>query len=325
MTELQEPPVYRDMTDEEKALADDVYSSVQAFTKQTERSRQAQDFVLGISDVGFCSERVRRTLDGQVPDDTDMLAAFLGSAIGDYIEQAYKATHPRAIIQATVEIRLVGETMTYVLPGHPDIVDPRGLLIDGKTDRGLGIVRREGPNRQQQFQRHMYGVAAFNAGLFDDDVSIEDVKVANVWFDRAADEKECHVHMEPLDLRVVEEAAWWVDEVVYAWKHNMEARKEPPREVCAVACGFYKRCRAFDTDVEGRLTDDRVLTAVGMYVEGRDLEKQGAQLKDQAKAALDGISGSTGEFSVRWVWINPTEVPPHTKRGYNRLDVRSTK
>ena len=41
-----------------------------------------------------------------------------------------------------------------------------------------------------------------------------------------------------------------------------EALKEPPREVCAATCGFFKGCREWETDVEGLLTDDTVLEAV---------------------------------------------------------------
>src|SRR5437868_3143963 len=141
---VETPP--KTMTEEERLLAEAAYAAVQAFSTQTDRARQAQDMILGVSDVGFCSERVRRTLDGQIPEETDMLAAFHGTAIGDYVERAYKAAFPRAIIQSEVEVTLKGDTITYTLTGHPDIVDPSGLVIDVKTDRGLDIVRRQGPN-----------------------------------------------------------------------------------------------------------------------------------------------------------------------------------
>lgn len=323
--ELLEPTATRAMTEEEAALAADFYTSVQDWSNNTARTRQALDAVAGISDLGFCSERLRRTMTKQVPTDTDSLAAFAGTWLGEGIEQAYKAKHPEALLQQEVSVRLVGERYAYNVPGHVDIIDPAGIVIDAKTDRGLGIVERTGPSQQQQFQRHLYGVGAFNGGLFHPDVKIEDVKVANVWMDRACDDKRFHVHMEPLSLDLVEEAARWLDEVVYAFENDQEARKEPPREVCQVTCGFFKVCRAYDTDVEGLLTDDSVLAAVSMYDEGRDLEKEGKRLKDQAKAALDGVSGSTGEFTVRWVWVNEGMVPSFRRNGYNRLDLRRIK
>jgi hypothetical protein len=112
----------------------------------------------------------------------------------------------------------------------------------------------------------------------------------------------------------------WLDDVIYAFVHQQDARKEPAREVCKATCGFYGDCRAMDTDVTGFLTDDTVLTAIEMYEEGAGLAKLGNQLKDQAKAHLTGIQGSTGEFSVRWVHVNGSHVS-YDRGGYDRLDV----
>jgi hypothetical protein len=219
------------MNEEESELAEQVYQAVQASSNFSERSQQSADFRIGISDLGFCSEKVRRMLAGIPEPVTDKTAAFIGTALGDHIEQAYCAVHPEAIRQAEVTLALTGDGGTYTLVGHPDIVHPRGVIIDFKTTRGLGIVRRNGPSQQQQFQRHCYALAA--ADLYDDDVSMDDVMVANVWFDRSGDETYPYVHMEPFSQQVVAEAAMFVDDLVYAYLHDEPARKEPPREVCA--------------------------------------------------------------------------------------------
>lgn len=322
--ELVEPGPVQGQSTEERVLSEMAYEAVQHFSRNDTRGQQAQDFRPGVSDLGFCSERTRRMLAQIEPDHTDLLSAFTGTALGDYMEQAYKARFPSAIIQAEVSVPLAGETRTYHLTGHPDIIDPSGILIDVKTSRGLNVVRRTGPSQQQQFQRHCYALGAYKAGLFDPDVTLAKVRVANVWMDRACDEKEFHTHMEPFSMGVVEEAAMWLDEVVYAFEHQQEARKEPPREMCAVTCGFYATCRNLDTDVEGLITDDTILAAVEMHREGGALEKQAKQLKDQAKAHLDGVTGSTGEFTVRWVWVNGSHVE-FDRNGYQRLDVRRIK
>jgi hypothetical protein len=220
-----------------------------------------------------------------------------------------------------VVVGLTGDRGTYQVQGHPDLIVDN-LVIDVKTARGLDIARRKGPSRQQQYQRHCYALGAWTAGLLKAD-SLDDVKVANVFIDRAAEQREFHVHMEPYNPQIVEEAAWWLDDVIYAYVNNEEARKEPPRELCEKACGFYATCRALDTDVEGLLGEDAKV-AVGLYNEGTALEREAKRLKIQAKAHLDGVTGSTGEYSVRWVHVNESEVA-FTRDAYERLDIRKMK
>jgi hypothetical protein len=309
------------MNEEEQALAATVYEAIQLSSNYSHRSMQARAFQVGISDLGWCSERTRRMLQQETPDDSDALAAFIGTAIGDHVERAVTDAWPHAIRQAGVSVTLQGERGVYNISGHPDLLVDN-TVIDVKTARGLGVARRTGPSQQQQFQRHCYAKGAVESGLLTG--PLDKVKVANVWIDRAADEHEAHVHMEPYSEQVVESAGWWLDDVVYAYVHGEEARKEPAREVCEKVCGFYSTCRAMDTDVEGLLTDDETLAAVDMFSEGTRLEREGKRLKDQARSHLSGITGSTGEYTVRWTHINESEVA-YTRGGYERLDIRRVK
>lgn len=319
------------MTPDEEKWATDIYAAIQHYTTDDERGAQSKRFEVGVSDLGFCSERTRRMLAQEDPDDTDMLPAFIGTAIGDHVEKAVqKKWGPDVLIQPKVVLTLPGSNgHTYSIPGHPDMVFPgEGVLIDGKTTRGLSLVRRIGPDRQKRFQTHGYAKAAYEDGLFGE-MPLEDVRVGNVWIDRAGDDKELHVHLEPFDPDIIWEMAEWLDEVVYAYTHDEEARKEPPREMCAVVCGFFATCRAFDTDVEGLLTDRTVTEAIAQYREGLALEKAGARLKDQAKPALEGVSGWSlveGErFALRWVHINATTIPEQERRAYDKIDLRKVK
>jgi hypothetical protein len=309
------------MDADEAKLAASVYEAIQRSSNYSTRAMQSREFRVGISDLGFCSERTRRMLKRETPEDRDMLPAWIGTALGDHAEQAICAMWPHAIRQAEVVVGLTGDRGTYQVQGHPDLIVDN-LVIDVKTARGLDIARRKGPSRQQQYQRHCYALGAWTAGLLKAD-SLDDVKVANVFIDRAAEQREFHVHMEPYNPQIVEEAAWWLDDVIYAYVNNEEARKEPPRELCEKACGFYATCRALDTDVEGLLGEDAKV-AVGLYNEGTALEREAKRLKIQAKAHLDGVTGSTGEYSVRWVHVNESEVA-FTRDAYERLDIRKMK
>jgi len=320
----EEAPPARGMNRDEEQMADAIYAAIMHASRYSERSLQAGEFRVGISDLGYCSERTRRMLGQEVPEDSDELAAFIGTAVGDHTEQALAAVWDDAILKSEVSVVLEGDGGTYQITGHPDIVrSEHGLVVDVKTARGLAVPRRTGPSQSQQFQRHLYAKGAWEAGLFGY-MGLEDVQVANAWIDRAADHHEIHVAMEPFNPDVVTAATQWLDDVVYAFLHDETARKEPPRQVCEATCGFFGTCRALETDVSGLITDETTLIAVDLYQEGLALEKRGRQLKDQANAALVGVSGSTGEFSVRWTHVNGTRVE-YDRNSYDRLIISKLK
>jgi hypothetical protein len=318
---MQQPT--RPMSADEEMLADIFYTAVQDATNNTARSLQASGHRIGVSDLGHCSEKVRRHLAGMAEEPTDKTAAFIGTALGDHIEAALISAWPEYIRQASVEVTLVGDQGTYILGGHPDLIDSAGQVIDVKTTRGLGRVQRTGPSQQQQFQRHLYAKGAHAAGLFDPDVALTNVSVANIWFDRAGDDKKPYVHAEYYDERIVEAATMWLDDVVYAYKQGEPARKEPPIQMCAVACGYYLDCRA-GTGTQGLITDPDLVAAINMHAEALDLEKRARRLKDEAKAALSGVEGSTGVYTVKWTKVSGGHVE-YDRSPYEKLDVRKLK
>lgn len=314
----------RPMTPNEQDTAKQFYEAVQSMTMNTERSLQASARKIGVSELGFCSEKLRRILNGETAEQRDKTAAFIGTALGDHIEQAALAAFPWMIRQSEVTITMVGDQGTFAIGGHPDLIDPAGTLLDVKTVNGLRMVQRTGPSQQQQFQRHCYAKAAHAAGLFHDEVRLEDVMVGNVWFDRSAEEVEPYVQMEPYDERVVEAATQWLDDVVYAYRQGEEARKEPPIAMCAKTCGFYLDCRAGRGGPQGLLEDSETLVAVQMYQEALDLEREARKMKNQAKIALNGVEGSTGHFTVKWTKVNGGPVS-YYREPYMKLDIRKVR
>jgi len=314
------------MSDEEQVLAKDIYAALMQHSHGSDRSQQARGFRFGVSDIGWCQEKSRRMLDHQMPEDTDALAAFIGTAVGDHAEDAIVAhLWPHAIKQAEVTLRVRGDVKAlYELPGHPDLIVPDWGVWDGKTDYGLSTVEREGPSFSHRFQRHGYALAAHEAGFFGS-LPLEEVMVGNFYIDRTASDKYIHVDTEPFDPDVIGEGVRWLDEVVYAYTNGEEAMKEPPREVCRATCGFFRICREHETDVHGLITDPFLIGHVEAYLEGQTMEKQGKRLKDQAKAHLEGISGSTGTHSLRWTWVNPGEVKGFTRKGYYKIELKELK
>jgi hypothetical protein len=320
------------MTKEEQALANAFYQAIQDASHESPRSQQAGRFQIGISDLGFCPERTRRMLDGQVPDRTDVLAAWVGTALGDHAEQAWIAKYPEWRRQLPIEVTLrvnIGDAKYAVsIPGHPDLVHPSGKMLDVKTDFGLSDVEKYGISDQQQYQRHLYGLGCWEAGYFPG-VELEDVKVGNMFLDRGAVDKRAWVSLEPFNIDVVTEARDWLEDVVYHVVNNESAEKKPPRDMCAVVCGYYEECRAFDTDVTGLVTDPDVLRHVRTYREGQEMASAGERLKKQAKVHLDGINGMVKldetVFQLRHTWVNPVVQPEVVKRGYSKIELRPVK
>jgi hypothetical protein len=318
----------RDMDSDEAELAARLYGAIMDQSRYSERSMQSAGYKAGVSDLGYCSERLRRMLDRQEPEDRDELTAFIGTALGDHMEQAWaKHLWPDAIVQAEVTLELIGESgNVYQLPGHPDIIVPsEGLLIDGKSVNGFSLVRRMGPSDSQQFQRHGYAYAAHEAGLFGD-LPLNEVRVANAWIDRAGIEQSLHVDMEPFNPEIVRDAARWLDDVVYAYTHEEEARKEPAREVCAVTCGFFKTCRAYDTDVSGLITDPATLAAIELYREGTALQSKGKKIHKEVKPLLKDIEGFTEDgYSLRHVFVPESIVKEYLRRSYTKVQLTKVK
>ena len=309
------------MNPTEQNLADTMYAAMMESMHKSDRSAQAQKFRVGVSDLGYCSERLRRFLNRETPDTTDMLAAWVGTWLGEGLEQTLEQHLSSDVItQASVEVHLQGDQGEYIIPGHPDIVLPDDdILLDCKTAFGLEWPKRTGfDDRQKKYQRHLYAHAAIEEGWLT-----PNCQVGNVWIDRSAHDKELLVRLEPFDPDVITEATAWLDEVIYNWQHRTVAPKEPPREMCT-ACGFFTDCRGGDSDAEGLLTSPEVLAAVDMHLEATQMEKKAKQLKAQAKDVLSGVEGSTGKYTVRWVKVGPADVN-YTRAGYEKLSLTKMK
>lgn len=310
-----------EVNEEEALLAAQLYRAIQDYANDSERTQQSKGFVLGVSDLGTCQERTRRALAEITEPDRDVLESFLGTAVGKDVEAAIARAFPEVYTQSTVTVHLEGDGGLYTLTGHPDVIFPWGIM-DGKTTDGLEIPKRNGSNRQQKFQRHLYALGAANGGYFS--VPLEEAKVGNMWIDRSGRTKELFVELEPFDPQVVDEATMWLDEAVYAFRNGQVGQKEPPREWCARACGHFEDCRLYDTDVTGISYDPELMTAVELHREGKAMEKEGKRMADEANAALRGFTGYVPGFQVRWTHINPSDVA-YTRDGYDRLNIQPLK
>lgn len=304
-----------------------ISAALTAYMDNSARSQQAAAGKLGPSDIGFCRQKAALMTRGvQATDSTPKMAAAMGTAWHNYAETAIKEMFPNWLLGS-----IDGLTVTATLPsgaqisGHPDIVIPdENTILDIKTVDGFAWVEREGVSQAHRYQRHLYALGCIQASMFDPN---NPVYVGNVYFDRSGKDTRVIVKIEELDVMLTDEIDSWVQDVIYAVKHNEDASRDIPAAVCERICDFYTACRGGLPVHEGGelITDRDLLSAVDMYVEARDLAKQAEQMKKEAAARLHGINGTTGSFDIRWVEVQPTTVESFTKQGYSRLDVRKTR
>lgn len=303
-----------------------ISGALTAYMDGSSRSKQAADGILGPSDIGFCRQKASLMTRGiAATDSPPKWAAAVGTALHNYIEAAIKEAHPDWLVGS-----IDGMRVTATLPsgaeisGHPDIVVPSAnAVLDIKTVDGFQWVKREGTSLQHKYQRHLYAMGLIQAGLLD---GSKTVLVGNIYFDRSGKEAEPLVLVEDMDPTLTNEIDSWVQDVIYSVNHGEDASRDVPAAVCERICSHFTVCRGSLETQEGEFIDNpELLSAVDMYVQGRDMKKEGESMQKAAQALLDGVNGSTGTYQVRWVDVQPTTVESFEKAGYRRMDVRKVR
>ena len=121
------------MNQEEVELAVFAWTAINQYSRGSERSVQAGEFRVGISDVGFCQEFTRRMI-MQEPesDERTYQQAFLGTAIGDHVEAALAAADPELRRGIELSTTLDGDQGVYNVVGHTDLLGD-DIVIDVKS------------------------------------------------------------------------------------------------------------------------------------------------------------------------------------------------
>lgn len=301
-----------------EAMAEDIYQAIKGWNATTDRGKQTHEHRIGISDIGNCREYVRwMTIEQEFTNEPELHQAFIGSWLGEGIEQAVSGMFPKAKTKLEVTVELPSGLK---LTGHPDLVLPRGVL-DVKTVDGLTGVRKHGPSEQQQFQRHLYAAALVQAGELP-----EDCFVGNVWVDRSGRDPKPFVNLESYDPTWLKRADEWLSDVHYAVTNKERAFQDKPIEWCEVCCPFFSVCRGEDARKDreqgGMITDAFAVDYVDTLIQAREQKKEAEKTLEDCRRALAGVSGSTGTHMVRWVYVGPSQVPGYERAAYEKLDVR---
>lgn len=291
------------------------------------RSLQSAAGQLGPSDIGFCKQKAALMTKGvKATDSKPMWAAAVGTAVHNWSGAALKKIYPDWIIPMPEDNGKYRVTATLPRTGaqitgtFDTIIPDMNAVLDTKTVDGFMQIIRYGTSLNHKMQRHLYALGAIDAGLVDPD---RPILVGNVYLDRSGKNPDPYVLVEQFDPAFTDEIDAWVEDVIYAVTHGEDAEREIAPAVCERICEFYSVCRGGLPSADSEpITDTNLVQAIDMYVEGRKVEKQGAEMKKEAAAILDGINGSDGRFQVRWVETPASEVPGYTRSASRRIDVR---
>lgn len=309
---------------EEETLSVLISSALSAYQEFDERTQQARGGKIGPSDIGFCRQKATYVLSGVQPTDSrSMWSAAVGTAVHDYTKQALKRQFPAWKCDDT-KVTAFFPNLNAKISGTPDMIVPAyNLILDAKTVDGFEKIRRYGVPLSHRMQRHIYAIGAVQDGHLD---GTSQVYVGNVYFDRSGKESKPLVLIEEFDDAFTGEVEDWISDVLYAATNSEDASRDIAPAVCERICEFFSVCRgslpAHDSEP---ITHPDLIQAIDMYVEGRDMEKQGKALKTKASIDLKGINGSDGRFQVRWVETAPVDVPGYQRAASMRLDVRPVK
>lgn len=305
-----------------------VESAIREFSFGSNRSKQSEQGLLGPSEIGGCRAAIAHTIVGteRLPEEGIKLAAFVGTAVGELVERAVimylSARMPDAQRQVPLTAHL--PHLGLNISGNADLVIGPSVW-DVKTKDGLEDVRRNGPSFAHKAQINTYQLARIQAGL----ATPQDVW-SLVYVDRSGKDETVFVYSSAYDPDITAEIESRLEDALYAAEHDMSsAPRDEPYHYCARYCAFFDACRGRDEHQQGGLiTEPAVLEAVAQQREGKALEKKGKELAQAAQTKLEGIEGSTGEYTVTWSTVNATVIAEHTRRGGTRLyitPVRSKK
>jgi hypothetical protein len=271
------------------------------------RSQHSDDGGVGASSFG-CREEMRHILlKHERTDSPDKTAAIIGSYIDAGIKQSRKAANPGLIVDAEYVCTLPNG---FSFPVHPDEVDPdEPSVTDYKTKNGLAAIRRGFADESYRIQRHIQGLAAIQAGVVD-----ESVIVRNVFIDRSGADPHAHVEQEPFSWDVIGQATEFVNDVLYAIKHNETTVCDRPRSFCERYCAFYTMCRGHEIEDDNTpITDPRLARMVAAYMEAETQEKQAKELREALRTDLSGLTGVTDNHRIVSTWVNAANRTPYWK------------
>lgn len=299
------------------------YGALLKHTQDQPRTQQSQEYRMGASDLGMCRSFIKHLIN-QVPYDEDKMkdpkwAAFVGSAVGDRLEQAYLHSYPGTLVQAEFETTFPSGR---VVPGHTDVVDVElNAVFDIKSKDGLEMVKAGGPSRPNRYQ-----IATYLRGLVQAGILKEGARAFLVYVDRSGKDPMPYVVEVVVDDALINEIDEFVGDGIYAAVNGVEAPKDQPYNFCETYCAFFQSCRGGETYAEGIIEDEEAHVALKMFVEARETAKNAESRKKMAGEVLGRYSGvivaDDGPYEVSQTLVAGGSTVNYVTKDSSRLNVR---
>lgn len=274
-------------------IANELIKMVTSASKSDARSKQTN---IGPSEIGGCRHKAWRRLNGAeiTNPNTLRLSAIMGTAIHNYIEEAFRRQDPfgeRYLLEQE------WKSDDGMIVGHVDLYDKINKeIVDWKSTKKSNL--RYFPSKQQRWQVQIYGWLVEQAGHKVDTVTL-------VCIPRDGDERDIVFHSEPFDIEVVNEAMHWLGEIKLA---DTPPLPEKEASFCKLYCGFYdetgqKGCAGRPkAELEGVVIEDNAIDVVAKeYLNITNQISELEEQKDSIKAVLEGVNGIT-QSGIKIAW-----------------------
>lgn len=300
----------------------DLWSGAKRVDSRRARSRQVK---IGASDVGTCRRRTAYVL-ARTPksdDEGEKRAANLGTWI-----------HKGALAVLASEYKAITEVKLEDdrIKSQADAYYPDDAIVEDVKTRGRFVMdsaRRHGPRTAELYQVHLYA-DLLRAGMFQrrekrlhGPQAVLDVRVRFL----CRDDGDEHVWQQPYDPEIAAEAWAWLAEVRDYSRPEFAPRDQRGPGLSAVcdSCPFRTACWGPAGAVAAQATlvhdDADVQAALAEYDAGRTMEKEGKEIKESARAKLDGSeAGRYGGWELKWTGGNPTRPKPDAEAAFALLE-----
>ena len=172
------------------------------------RSLYAQGKRIGVSDIGGCREYVRRLIADEDFSDPrkNFMAAFMGTAFGDHLEQAYLNATPARRCRWRSSSTSTCPGSAYHCRATPTSSTPTSTSSSMARRRtGSASSARPSVSASTSTSSRLYAKAAIDMGLLD-----EDCTLALAYYDRAGVEQAPHIFEWTYDPTILDEAIEWL-------------------------------------------------------------------------------------------------------------------
>jgi hypothetical protein len=283
-------------------MTPDEYSSMIQWLIESDDATKPRSMLeghLGMSSLR-CREEARRILlELPASDSPPKSKAIMGTAVDKLFKSALSVARPEWVFDLTVRATLPSG---FEIEGTLDWADKaEPSVTDLKTKDDNGFIHAEahwGEEDGYRRQRHLLYYAMTQKHGYP-----LDGLVRNVVVDRSGKIPHYFTYQEPFDMSVIHEADAWLNDVMYAVKHEETAAQDIEGHLCKQTCAFFTRCRGTDITL-GVISTPQLVRAVDEYAEAHRAEQHAKAIKKALREQVLNVNGRTAQNKITTTKVN---------------------